>query len=71
MNVILRDIKPEDLMLGVRAAQFLLARPKNQDAWLSYGDGHKEKEFYAKRNKASITVRGCVGAVGSSGATND
>jgi len=62
MRIILKDIEPDDWMLAVRAAKYLKARFQ-QDAWVSYGGGDGEppaKEFYAKRNKASITVRACA-----------
>ena len=56
MKIILKDIEPDDWVLAIRAAKFLKERFQ-QDAWLSYGEGSARREFYAKRNKASITVR--------------
>lgn len=58
MKIILKDIPPDDWILGVRAARWLLMRTC-KDALLAYGDGEAERTFYAKRNKASITVRPC------------
>jgi len=58
MKIILVDFPPDDLILGVRAAKYLLARFK-KDAILSYGDPPKTKNVYVKRNKASITARMC------------
>ncbi len=52
-RVILLDVPPDDFVLATRAVQWLLGRVEN-DGILSYGDG---KDFYVKRNKASITVR--------------
>lgn len=54
-RVIFRDINPEDFILATRAVKYLLARFQ-QDAILSYENG---KNFYVRRNKASITVRPC------------
>lgn len=59
MKIILKDIDRDDLILGIRAAKYLLDRFQ-KDVILSYGEGDKTKDFYAKRNKASITVRPCV-----------
>ena len=64
MRIILKDIDPDDWVLAIRAARFLKDRFQ-KDAWLAYGDAPNEKEFYAMRNKASITVRQCVRAVGT------
>lgn len=52
------DLEPDDLILGVRAAQWLMARFK-KDAILSYGDFPNTKDIYVKRNKSSITARPC------------
>lgn len=57
MTVIFRDIPPDDMILAVRAAKWLIERPPQRDAILAYGGG---PEFYVKRNKASITVRPCA-----------
>jgi hypothetical protein len=57
MKIILKDMDPEDFILGVRAAKYLLERFR-KDAILSYGESNT-KDFYAKRNKSSITVRPC------------
>lgn len=59
MKVILNDIEPDDWMLAIRAAKYLKDRFQ-KDAWLAYGEHPNEREFYAKRNKASITVRACA-----------
>lgn len=59
MKIILNDIEPDDWILAIRAAKYLKARFQ-KDAWLAYGEHPNEKEFYAKRNKASITIRVCV-----------
>ncbi len=56
MKIILSDIEPDDWILAIRAAKYLKERFQ-QDAWLAYGEGSNAREFYAKRNKASITVR--------------
>jgi hypothetical protein len=58
MKIILKDIDPDDWVFAIRAAKYLKDRFQ-QDAWLAYGEGSNTKEFYAKRNKASITVRAC------------
>jgi hypothetical protein len=58
MNIILKDIEPDDWILAIRAAKYLKERFQ-QDAWIAYGEGTNAKEFYAKRNKKSITVRSC------------
>jgi hypothetical protein len=55
-RIILLDIEPDDLILGVRAAKYLLSQFR-KDAILAYGDGGSTKDFYAVRNKSSITVR--------------
>lgn len=59
MKIILKDIEQDDLILGVRAAKWLLGQFR-KDAILSYGEGKEAKDFYVKRNKASITVQPCV-----------
>jgi hypothetical protein len=56
MKLILSNIDPDDWVLAIRAARYLRDRFQ-QDAWLAYGDEPNIKEFYAKRNKASITVK--------------
>ena len=58
IKIILKDMEPDDFILGVRAARYLLERFK-KDAVVSYGEGNAMKDFYAKRNKSSITVRPC------------
>ncbi len=61
VRIILKDIEPDDWILGIRAAKWLMGQFK-KDAILAYGtsDGASSpKHFYAKRNKASITVRPC------------
>lgn len=60
-KIILKDIAPDDWTLGIRAAKWLLDRFQ-KDAIIAYGesdDANKNKHFYVKRNKASITVRPC------------
>lgn len=59
MKIILTDFPPDDLILGVRAAQYLLARFK-KDALLTYGDYPNAKDVYVRRNKSSITARLCT-----------
>jgi hypothetical protein len=58
MRIIFLDVEPDDMILAVRAAKWLLER-SNKDAILAYGEGDDKdlKHFYARRNKASITVR--------------
>lgn len=58
MNIILKNIPEDDWILAIRAAKYLKERFQ-KDAWLAYGEHPRAKEFYAKRNKASITVRAC------------
>ncbi len=58
MKIILKDMDPDDYLLGARAARYLLERFR-KDAIVSYGEGAAMKDFYAKRNKSSITVRPC------------
>lgn len=60
-KIILKDIPPDDWVLGIRAAKWLLERFQ-KDVILAYGhgdDANQLKHFYARRNKASITVRPC------------
>ena len=40
-------------ILGLRAVQYLIDKPEKADVLLEYGDNIL---FYAKRNKASISV---------------
>jgi len=61
MKIILKDIEPHDWILGVRAAKWMAERFQKY-AIVSYSDGDKIKDFYAKRNKASITVQPCARA---------
>lgn len=61
MKIILKDMEQDDWILGVRAAKWLADRFQ-KDAIISYGDGNATKDFYAKRNKASITVQPCARA---------
>lgn len=57
MKVILLNVDPIDLQLACRAAQWLMGQLQ-KDAILCYGDSVSgTKDFYVKRNKASITVR--------------
>lgn len=53
MKIILKDLEPDDWVLGVRAAKRLMTMFQ-KDMVVSY---ENEKRFYVKRNKASITVR--------------
>jgi hypothetical protein len=63
-RIILLDMDFDDLILGVRAAKYMLARFQ-KDAILSYGEAGDTKDFLVTRNKASITVRPCVRALPS------
>lgn len=56
MKIILKDLAEEDWELGLRAAKWLKARFQ-KDALLTYETPSGERGMYAKRNKASITVR--------------
>lgn len=58
MKIILNDMDEDDWILGVRAAGWLKGQFK-KDAVLTFGQGKDMKDFYVKRNKASITVRRC------------
>jgi hypothetical protein len=58
-TIIFRRVPPADMVLAVRAAKWMLERPERKDAILAYGEGRNVKDFYARRNKASITVRPC------------
>lgn len=50
--------EPDNLILAQRAAKFMLTRPDYVgDAVLAYGEGTQQVVFYARRNKASISVR--------------
>ncbi len=55
-RVILLDVPPEDFVLATRAVQWLLGIDQ-QDGIMAYGAEKPTKNFYVKRNKASITVR--------------
>jgi hypothetical protein len=56
-NVILKGVDPDDFILATRAARWMLAQPHSQkDGIIAYGEG-ETKDFYVKRNKASVTVR--------------
>ena len=46
-----------NLILAQRAAKFMVDRPQQKDAVVAYGEGKDQIHFYARRNKASITVR--------------
>jgi hypothetical protein len=62
VTIIFRDIPVGDMWLAVRAAKWLILQPLTQkDAILCYGSVRKEegRDFYVRRNKASITVRPC------------
>jgi hypothetical protein len=48
--------EPDNLIFASRASKWLLARPKQKDAILAYGEGAQEVVFYVKRNKASILI---------------
>lgn len=56
MKIILKDIEPDDWILGIRAAKWLMERFR-KDACVAHGEGDEQRHFYVKRNKASITVR--------------
>jgi hypothetical protein len=61
-KIIIKDVPPDDWMLAIRAARWLLDRPDTKDAILAYGEGSGVihlTHFYAKRNKSSITVWPC------------
>lgn len=58
MTIILRNIEPDDYILAIRAAKYLLGRFE-KDAILSYGESIPTKDFYVRRNKSSISVRPC------------
>jgi hypothetical protein len=58
VKIILMDLDPDDWILGVRAAKWLMARFK-KDAVISYGEPPNVKDIYVKRNKKSITARQC------------
>lgn len=58
MKIILTDMEPDDWILGVRAAKWLMAQFK-KDGIVSYGEHPNTKDIYVKRNKASITARSC------------
>lgn len=58
MKIILSIVEPDDAIIGVRAAKWLIAQPETQkDAILVYGENPNEIVFYVKRNKASILAR--------------
>ena len=58
MKIILNIIEPDDAIIGVRAAKWLISQPDTQkDAILVYGEKPNEIVFYVKRNKASILAR--------------
>lgn len=46
--------EPEDFILAVRAAKWLVKEGKNPDVLLCFEGG---RDFYVRRNKASVTVR--------------
>ena len=58
MKIILKDMDPDDWILGIRAAKWLMGQLK-KDAILTYGAGEFTKDIYVRRNKASITARPC------------
>lgn len=57
-KVIFKAVPPDDFILAVRAAKWLLER-FTKDAIVAYGEGSQERHFYVCRNKRSITVRPC------------
>jgi hypothetical protein len=58
-KIILKDVDPDDWVLAIRAAKWLMGQFQ-KDAILAYGESDDAlKHFYVKRNKASITVRPC------------
>jgi hypothetical protein len=63
MKIILLNLEPDEWVLGIRAAKLLHSRFE-KDIIVSYGEGETTEgrvDLYAKRNKASITVRHCRG----------
>lgn len=58
MRVILHDIDPDDFILAARAVRWLMARPQQREAIIAYGD-EPARNFYVRRNAASITVKPC------------
>jgi hypothetical protein len=61
MKIILKDIEPDDWIIGIRAAKWLMGKPLQKDAILCFDiSKNNTKDFYIKRNKASITVRPCT-----------
>lgn len=60
MKLILKDMDPDDWLLGVRAAKWLLDKSQ-KDAVIAYGD-EPTTDLYVRRNSyASITVRPACG----------
>lgn len=61
MDVILRNVEPDDLDLAIRAAKrFLTEDPTRKDTIIGYRTDDSADFaalFYLARNKASITVR--------------
>jgi hypothetical protein len=56
MTRFILNATPENMILAVRAAKWLLDRPGQRDGILVYGERSDEQVFYVKRNKSSISV---------------
>ncbi len=59
MKVILKDVDPDDLILAIRVACWMIGQQESQKSAIMVFDGPEKKLFYVCRNKASITVRPC------------
>lgn len=57
MRRVIFECHPDNLVTATRAARWLLERPDQKDAVLSYGEGENVVDFYVKRNKESISIR--------------
>ena len=57
MRKVILDCHPDNMVTAVRAARWLLERPDQKDAVITYGEGKSEVAFYVKRNKESISIR--------------
>lgn len=58
MKIILNGLDKDDLLLGIRAAKWMIEHDECASTIIAYGD-KPTTDFYVKRNKASITVRRC------------
>ena len=59
MRIILKDIDPDDFVLAIRAARWMLDNAEKKDAIIAYGEGSNTFDFYVRRNLSSVTVRKC------------